>query len=208
MGTFDLGRDSKTLLSEQWLEEGEWLRACVPTWSLARFEGVPKPHPTAGQAWAAVGRFLLRIPVYLFVAWIALLFMESGADLEAPKRGRPAAFVWGGGRDSQAGSFATPALRRRGIWVLTDRRVAFLGVRARTTSRLFSEEPVRGKAHKDYRPVPIETIAEFPAAEWRYEGTVERTRTTRFRKRVKTVGKYHRVVFADGSGIDVFRRPH
>lgn len=205
-GTFDLLRDSRTLLEREWLRPQERLRKHAPTWRLVRFEGIPRPRPTAAQAAMAVGRFIVRIPLYLFLAWIIVLAMESGGgDLEKPRRRTPMVIVWGQGRDSRAGSLATPALRRRGIWALTDRRLAFLAVRARTSSKLFSTEPLRGNdAHAEYRPVPIETVAEFPADEWRYEGTVERTRTT-LRGRVKPVGRYHRIVFADGSGVDLFR---
>lgn len=49
------------------------------------------------------------------------------------------------------------------------------------------------------------TVAELPAVEWRYEGTVEHTRTTRMLKRVKTIDSYDRIVFTDGSDIDVRR---
>ncbi|HEX2143380.1 MAG TPA: hypothetical protein VHG10_02615 [Glycomyces sp.] len=205
MAAFDLRRDGKTLLEREWLQEGEWLRECAPSWRLPVFDGIPKPHPTAGQAWAAVGRFIVRIPLYLFVFWIVLLAAESGGDVGTSSSRRPATVVWGDGLATKAGGLATPALRRRGIWALTDRRVAFLGVRARTRSRLFSTAPTPGGPHEDYRPVPIETVAEFPAGEWRYEGTVERTRTTRFLKRAKPIGSYDRIVFTDGSGIDIRR---
>jgi hypothetical protein len=201
MPVFDLRRDGKTLLEREWLQEDEWLRECVPSWRLAAFDGVPKPHPTAGQAWAAVGRFIVRIPLYLFVFWIVLLIGDAGPS--SPRR--PAAVVWGDGLATRAGSLAAPALRRPGIWVLTDRRVAFLGVHARTRSRLLSAAPAPGEPHEDYRPVPIETVAEFPAEEWHYEGTVERTLTTRILKRANPIGSYDRIVFTDGSGIDILR---
>lgn len=60
MPAFDLRRDAKTLLEREWLEEGEWLRSYAPVWGFPAFDGTPKPRPTAGQAWAAVGRFLKR----------------------------------------------------------------------------------------------------------------------------------------------------
>ncbi|MCC3763886.1 hypothetical protein K3N28_12510 [Glycomyces sp. TRM65418] len=203
MPVFDLRRDGKTLLEREWLQEGEWLRECAPSWSLTAFEGIPKPYPTAGQAWAAAGRFVARLPVYLFVSWVVLLAGESGGDVGTSSPRRPAAVVWGDGLASRAGSLAAPALRRPGIWALTDRRVAFLGVRGRTRSRLLSAAPTPRGSHEGYRPAPIETVAEFPADEWAYAGTVERTRTTRLLKRTKSIGEYARIVFADGSGIDV-----
>lgn len=203
MPVFDLRRDGKTLLEREWLDEGEWLRGYAPSWGLAAFEGVPKPSLSAGQAWAAIGRFIARAPLYLFAFWIVLLVAESGGDAGTSSPRRPAAVVWGAGLTTTAGSLATSALRRPGIWALTDRRVVFLGVRVRTRSRLFSTMPTPGGPHEDYRPVPIETVAEFPVSEWRYEGTVERTRTTRSLKRTKSIGRYDRIVFADGSGIDI-----
>ncbi len=205
MPAFDLRRDGKTLLEREWLQEGEWLRGCAPAWRLAAFEGVPKPSPTAGQVGAAVGRFVARVPLYLFAFWVVLLVAESGGDAGTSSPRRPAAVVWGQGPGSRAGSLAVPALRGPGMWALTDRRVAFLGVRARTRTRLFSVAPAPGGPHEDYRAAPIETVAEFPAGEWRYEGAVERTRTTRFLKRTKVIGRYDRIVFPDGSGIDIRR---
>jgi hypothetical protein len=202
---FDLRRDGRTLLEREWLQEGEWLRSCAPAWRLPVFEGVPKPSPTAGQAWAAACRFVARVPLYLFAFWLVLLVAESDGDVGTSSPRRPAAFVRGGGPVSRAGSLAVPALRRPGLWVFTDRRVAFLGVRARTRARLFSSAPAPGGPHEGYRSVPIETVAEFPAGEWRYEGPVERVRTTRFLKRTKVVGQYDRIVFPDGSGIDIRR---
>src|SRR5690606_41852462 len=82
---------------------------------------------------------------------------------------------------------------------------ACLGVRARTRARRSGCAPAPGGPHGGDRSVPIETVAGFPAGEWHYEGPVERVRTTRFLKRTKVVGQYDRIVFPDGSGIDIRR---
>lgn len=204
---FDLRGDSRRMMEHQWLQEGEWLREYVPTWRLVRFEGLPRPYPTAGQAWAAIGRFVVRIPLYLvLVFFIVMLMSEGGGEPSGSGRKGPPVVVWGEGLQCRAGSLAVPALRRRGVWALTDRRVAFLGIRGRTYSKLFSSNPEPDAEAEEYRPVRVETVAEFPVGEWSYEGTVERTRRTRVLKRVKPAGPYHRIVFADGSGIDIRKR--
>lgn len=198
---FDLKRDGKAMLREQWLVPGERLRGYVPVWKIVELDGIPKPAPTVDQVARKTLFVISRIPIYLLIAWLLALAGDAGGA--GSSRRRPPVVIWGDGARSLAGRMVTSALRSRGIWVLTERRMAFLRIRGRTYSKLFSSDPEGGDKAEPLPPVPVEAVVEIPSTEWRYEGVVERTRRRRLTGRTRIVGRYHRIVFPDGSGLDV-----
>ncbi|WP_026928593.1 hypothetical protein [Glycomyces tenuis] len=210
--TFDLKRDARRALERGWLREGERLVEQVPVWRLPQLRGIPKPPLTFGRIARSTGRFIVRLPLYAVIGVLALAVLgEAGGDValrdstSGPKR--PAVVISGNGRESIAGRLVTAALRNRGIWVLTDRRLAFLTVRGRTYSKFFSSDPTPQDSPEDSNvQALLETVIEIPGGAYRYAGKVDGMRTTRITRRAKPTGVYHRVAFEDGSTIELRNR--
>lgn len=210
MSTFDLKRDSRRALEREWLRGGERLIEQVPVWRLPQLRGIPKPPLTFGRAARTAGRAIARLPLYAVVGALVAL-SDAGGDIavKEPTSGprRPAVVISGDGRGSIAGRLVAPSLRDRGIWALTDRRLAFLTVRGRTYSKFFSSDPApEGPAEPVDHQGALETVIEIPAGAYRYDGKVDGMRTTRVTRRAKPTGVYHRVVFEDGSAIELRSR--
>jgi hypothetical protein len=208
---FDLQLDSPGLLERQWLEPGERTIDWIPQWKLPEFEGVPRPPWTAEQVLRRVAKV-----VALTLAWIVgsvvllavLAILSDGlsggsADGSGrPKLKGPDVVLRGKGRGSVMGRLVTPELRCRGLWVFTDRRIAFVAVEGRTYGRFLSGS---GSPSTFTEPVPIRTLFEVRDTQYEYEGEVDRLRRTRILRRFKPAGVYRRIAFADGSGIDLRR---
>lgn len=207
---FDLTLDSPQMLDRQWLEPGETLTDWIPMWNLPVFEGIPKPRWTFEQIAWRVAKIL-----WLTLAWIAgsvvLLIvlaligegLDGGSgDGSSDKVKGPDVVLRGRGRESVMGRLVTPAMRGRGLWVFTNRRLAFVKVESRTYGKYLSGS---GKPSEFPQPVPIRTIIEVRDTQYRYESEVDRLRRTRILRRVKPAGVYRRVSFSDGSGVDLRR---
>ncbi|WP_205326021.1 hypothetical protein [Glycomyces sp. YM15] len=199
------------MLERQWLEPGEKTLDWISQWKLPAFDGIPKPPWTAEQVWRRIGKV-----VGLTLAWIAgsvvllivLAFLAeglSGASVDGgsgKKLKGPNVVLRGQGRDSVMGRMVTPALRCRGLWVYTNRRIAFIAVEGRTYGKFLSGS---GQPSEFTEPVPIRTLFQVREPHYRYDGEADRLRRTRFLRRFKPAGVYRRISFADGSGVDLRR---
>lgn len=209
---FDLLLDSPGLLERQWVEPGERVIDWIPQWRLPVFEGVPRPPWTAEQVLQRIAKtagLTLAWALGSVVLLIVLAILAdglSGASLGGGGSGKklkgPNVVLRGQGRDSVMGRMVTPALRCRGLWVFTDRRIAFVAVEGRTYGKLLSGN---GDPSEFTEPVPIRTLIEVRDTHYRYDGEVDRLRRTRILRRFKPAGVYRRISFADGSGIDLRR---
>ncbi|MFC3493322.1 hypothetical protein [Glycomyces rhizosphaerae] len=208
---FDLKLDSPGMLERQWLEPGERLIDWIPQWKLPAFDGIPRPPWTFEQVAWRIAKFL-----WLALAWIigsviiliVLAFLAeglSGASVDGPdgrKLKGPNVVLRGQGRESILGRMVTPALRCRGLWVFTDRRIAFIAVEGRTYGKFLSGS---GKPGEFAEPVSIRTLIEVRDNQYQYDSEVDRLRRTRILRRFKPAGVYRRIAFADGSSIDLRR---
>jgi hypothetical protein len=199
------------MLERQWLEPGERTIDWIPQWKLPVFDGVPRPSWTADQVLRRVAKVL-----WLTLAWIAgsvvllivLAFLAdglSGASVNGPggkKVKGPDVVLRGQGRESVMGRLVTPAMRCRGLWVFTNRRIAFIAVEGRTYGKILSGN---GDPSEFTGPVPIRTVIEVREPDYEFEGDVDRLRRTRILRRFKPAGVYRRISFADGSGVDLRR---
>ncbi|MEU5155345.1 hypothetical protein [Glycomyces sp. NPDC021274] len=207
---FDLQLDSPGLLERQWLEPGEKTVDWIPQWKLPEFEGVPRPPWTIEQVLRRVAKVLWLTLVWVVGSVVLLIVLAiladglSGADAggSGKKVKGPNVVLRGKGRDSVMGRLITPELRCRGLWVFTNRRIAFVAVDGRTHGKLLSGS---GDPSTFTEPVPIRTLFEVRDPQYRYEGEVDRLRRTRILRRFKPAGVYRRITFADGSGIDLRR---
>jgi len=199
------------MLERQWLEPGERTVDWIPMWKLPAFEGMPKPPWTADQVMRRIAKVM-----WLTLAWIVgsvvllivLAFLADGlSGASGGGSGRrkvkgPDVVLRGQGRESVMGRLVTPALRCRGLWVFTNRRIAFVAVEGRTHGRFLSGN---GDPSEFAEPVPIRTVIEVREPDYRFEGDVDRVRKTRILRRSKPAGVYRRITFSDGSGIDLRR---
>ncbi|THV30100.1 hypothetical protein [Glycomyces paridis] len=208
---FDLKLDGPVMLERQWLEPGERLIEWAPVWRLPELDGIAKPPWTSEQ----VARRVWKV-VWLTLAWVlgsvVLLIVLaiigdglSGASADGPsgKRKGPNVVLRGGGGDSIMGRLVTPALRCRGVWAFTNRRIAFVEVTGRTYGRFLSGS---GEPSDFEGPWPVRTLVEVREGGYEYEGAVDRMRCTRILRRFKPAGVYRRITFADGSGVDLRKR--
>jgi hypothetical protein len=208
---FDLTLDSPGMLERQWLEPGERTIDWIPQWKLPAFDGVPKPPWTIDQVLRRVAKV-----IWLTLAWIVgsvvllivLAYLADGLSVasasgpEGKKVKGPDVVLRGQGRQSVMGRLVTPALRCRGLWVFTNRRIAFIAVGGRTYGRILSG---KGDPSEFTVPVPISTVIEVREPDYEFEGDVDRQRRIRILRRLKPAGVYRRISFADGSGVDLRR---
>ncbi|MEV3938312.1 hypothetical protein AB0K52_20340 [Glycomyces sp. NPDC049804] len=208
---FDLKLDSKGMLERQWLEPEERLIDWIPQWKLPDFEGIPKPPWTSEQVVRRTAKIAWLTLVWIVGSVVLLIVLSfiaeglSGADGGSgggKKLKGPNVVLHGEGRDSMLGRMATPGLRSRGLWVFTNRRLAFLVVEGRTYGKFLSGS---GKPSEFDQPVPVRTVLEVRDARYEFEGDVDRLRRTRILRRFKPAGVYRRITFADGSGVDLRR---
>ncbi|THV41628.1 hypothetical protein [Glycomyces buryatensis] len=181
---FDFERDAQSLIRRQWLGAGERLRVCAPVRKPIEFDGIPKPPPTPGQVARGTLRVLGWTLLWMLFFWILAILEANDVNYGGSRHRQRSIVIWGKGSESQAGRIVSSAMRSRGIWVLSDRRFAFLKVDAKSQG------------------IQVETVAAAPATAWRYSGLVDRTKRGRLTGRYRVQGRYHRIVFPDGSGID------
>lgn len=206
---FDLQLDSQAMLERQWLEPGETLIDWIPLWKFPTLEGIPKPPWSFEQIvlriakilWLTLAWILGSVVLLLILAAIGDGFNAGGGDASSKIKG-PNVVLRGQGRESVMGRMVTPELRSRGLWVFTNRRLAFVKVESRTYGKFLSGS---GKPSEFPEPVPIRTVLEVRDTNYTYEGEVDRFRRTRFLRRFKPAGVYRRINFADGSGVDLRR---
>lgn len=204
---FSLRTDIEPLLRERWLRPGERLfniRPVEDTGTAPGLEGF-SPQRTGGQRFLRVLGYIGLALLFVLLVPILVYALEGlgGAEDDAKdSRKRRPVYAWGGA-GSAAARAVLPTLKRTGVWVLTDQRLAFVAVRGKTTALAPHET---GESDRLPDSVEIETPVELAADRYTYQGTVGRTRTSAVLRREKPVGTYHRVAFADGSGIDVRQR--
>ncbi|RRR99452.1 hypothetical protein [Glycomyces terrestris] len=207
----DLTRDAPRVL-QHWLRPDERLIEAAPVWGLPALDGIPKPPLTGDQlgrrTLKVVGLTLLWIVGSVVVLIVLVLLADGlgggGGESGGTRTKGPAVVLHGKGSGSVAGRLVTPALRRRGWWVFTNRRVAFVAPTGPSHAKFWSGS---GPETELDGPVPVATVVEVGDTAYTYEGDVDRVRHTRILRRRKPAGLYKRVRFADGSGID-FRRRH
>ncbi|MCD0442426.1 hypothetical protein LO763_02150 [Glycomyces sp. A-F 0318] len=205
---FSLRTDVEPLLRERWLRPGERLLDFRPVEDTGTAPGLRgfSPPRTAGQRFLRVLGYIGLALLFVLIVPILVYALEGlgGAedDTKDSRKRRPL-YAWGDGAGSAAAQAVLPTLRCTGVWVLTDQRLAFVAVQGKTTLTAPHET---GEADRLPRPVEIETPVALPSHRYAYEGKVERTRTTALLRREKPVGTYHRIAFADGSGIDMRHR--
>ena len=208
---FDLKLDSPGMLDRQWLEPGERLIDWIPQWKLPVFEGLPRPPWTAEQVLRRVAKVVLLTLAWVVGSVVLLAVLAVVADSlsgagggggSGSKLKGPDVVLRGQGRQSVLGRMVTPALRCRGLWVFTDRRIAFIAVEGRTYGKFLSGSGKRGEFTE---AVPIRVLVEARDTQYTFEGDVDRLRRTRVLRRFKPAGVYRRITFADGSGIDLRR---
>lgn len=206
--TFSLRSDVNDLLTDHWLRPGERLLSFRPidaNGTKPGLSGIPLPRSAGG--------LLRRILFYIGLALLFILLIpiliyalegigESGDDGEDTRRRRPL-YAWGNGRESAASRAVVPTLKRTGIWVLTNERLAFLALNGSTTA---ISKHATGESHLEAGPIEVEPLVEVTADRYSYEGRVERMHITWLLKRHKPVGAYYRVAFTDGSGVDLRNR--
>lgn len=203
----DLARDAERVLAAGWLEPGERILEWTPSWKLPAAEGIPKPPwPSLPKRIAEVaGLVLLWIAGSVVVLVLFLLLADglSGGEDGSGKRARgPAVVLHGKGSGSAMGRLAVPGLRRRGWWVFTNRRIAFVAPDARSHAKFWSGS---GPETELDGPVPLDTVLQVREGGYTCD-EAHRTRTTRILRRTKPAGLYRRILFGDGSGIDLRRR--
>lgn len=207
MAIFDLKRDTVAMLRGQWLEEGESIVAWTPVWRLPALDGIPAPAVPLGHALRVTARIVAKTPLYAIIGVFALWALgESGGDIGSGGSKGPAVVIRGSGRDSMAGRLVTSALRARGVWVLTDRRLAFVAIGGWVYSKAFSSNPSPSETERSLPPVPHETVFYARSGAYQYDGVRRRTRQTRLTRREKPAGHYHVVSFTDGSTVELRRR--
>ncbi|MEU6246664.1 hypothetical protein [Glycomyces sp. NPDC047010] len=205
----DLKRDAKRVLQENWLHPGERLLEPVPVWKLPALDGVPAPPWSAAQlakqVAKTVGLVLLWVVFSVVVAIVFVALAEGitggGSSGKTKRIKGPGVVLRGSGAGSMMARLVTPALRRKGWWVLTDRRLAFVAV-GRSYTKFWSGS---GPETKIDGPVPLETVLEIPRDRYTYDED-HRFRKTRILRRTKPAGLYRRISLADGSGVDLRRR--
>lgn len=208
---FDLMLDSKGMLERQWLEPEERLIDWIPQWKLPVFDGIPKPNWTPEQvvrrtakvAWLSLAWIVGSVVMLIVLSFIAEgLSGADGGSGSGKKLKGPNVVLRGQGRESEMGRMVTPGLRERGLWVFTNRRLAFVMVEGRTYGKFLSGS---GKTSEFDQPVPVRTVLEVRDKHYEFEGDVDRLRRTRILRRFKPAGVYRRITFADGSGVDLRR---
>ncbi|GIG71147.1 hypothetical protein [Phytomonospora endophytica] len=188
---FDVARDARWVLHEQWLRPGEGLEAFAGVTRARAYTDVPglAEDGRPESAW-----ILRAIKAVLRVAGIMFVLALIGDGQPPGRRRRNArAVVRGPGPDCEAVRIARPGPVATGVWALSDQRLAFLEV----DEVPGTEIATTGGYHKP-APVTVKPRVEVPANAFRYEGVVDLPE-----QRGKPSGKYHRVVFGDGSGVDI-----
>lgn len=193
---FDVTRDCRWALQKEWLNQQEQLIAYAGVDLGKTYVEVPG-HYRDGRPY---GNLIIKsikalgwgIVYGLFFWLIADNYSGRSVDREAPP-----VVVWGSSSVSQA--LPTGLYQARGVWAISDARIAFLQIEDTTTS---TEHSTDG----GMKPSPVRLTPIFEAKDFRYRGRIERSRHTRFTKQLKWSAEFHRVVLNDGSGVDLLVR--
>ncbi|MFC4335062.1 hypothetical protein [Salininema proteolyticum] len=184
MHELDLRTHGRELVERQWLLPGERIIVAAPSWRLPRLHGISKPRTDFSdhvrETSANVRRFVRIVVEEAFFAKSTGNAMRIFIKPDV---------VITGHDDAEAAEAVINYLRLSGLWVLTDRRLAYLVPDGQVKSRRRSGLPDNADlpAPED---VALSTAAEFDADRYRYAG-------------LQSAGQYHLVEFPDGSTIEL-----
>ena len=197
---FDLVRDARWVLEKQWLKEDERLIAYAAVRAEQTCVEVSGYRPNGRPSGNVIIRVLRGIGTGIVYGLFFWLIAENYSG-QTVNRKAPAVIVWG---TAPRPLSLPPKLDvfDHGIWVLTDKRIAFLQIDQ-------ASEAVHSKQENTLKPVPVELVSIMEHGAVTYKGKIERTQHTRIRKRLKWKEEFYRSELNDGSGVDILvRRPH
>lgn len=188
---YDLREDARSLVTGQWLRDGERLRTFAPTGRgnyRSEIRGYPSP---AWRALTVVGWSALKV-----VSPVGILAGGTPYWNEIRRfEGEPPPLVaFGDGRRCRAAEVLGSGPHRSGIWALSHERFGFAG--DRKMSERSGPHPKALRRSGDLFVV-LENVIDVPSTEFEFEGQVRRGSR-------ETV--YVRIRFHDGSGIDIRSR--
>jgi len=188
---FEPVRDARWVLHEHWLRPGEGLDIYAGVTRVRCYTEVPGLLDDGGVPPVWIVRALKAVARVVGIVFVLALL----GDGQPPgKRWRNArAVVRGPGPDCEAVRITRPGPIGMGVWALSDQRLALLEV----AELPGADHATTGGYHKP-APVAVTSLFEVPASAFRHEGVVDLPQS-----RGKPSGKYHRVVFPDGSGVDI-----
>lgn len=185
--SYDLHEDARSLLTGQWLREGERLRGFAPS-NRGNYKSEIRGHPSA--AWKTM----------TVVGWAALkLVSPVGLLTGAPYwneirrfEGRPPGLVaFGDGKECEAARLLGTGPHHSGLWVLSHDRFGYAADRRVSTRRGLPP----GAQEWSNAVVLLDNLIDVPSARFTFEGEVERKGSV-----------YLRIRFRDGSGVDIYNR--
>ena len=196
-----LPKDANRVITETWLQPGESVITYCPSRGHTFYFDIPgRKHN--GKHWWPTWKDALYFPVYLLgicVIIVLSLLLQGNPSGPNPRKKLPGFFAWGKERDCQAALVGVGDNDGHGLWVLTDRRLGLLTVNpTRSQRRRLSADSPRSPHEWD---VLVHT--EVPGREFTYQGPVVRNRPYRRESKQKQLGKFHRIMFRDGSTMDV-----
>lgn len=196
---FDLTRDCRWVLEKQWLKDGEQLIAYSAVEEGQTLVEIPGHYrdgrPHGNPLWRLVKGVGWAVVYALFFWLIAESYSGSSID-----RAAPPAIVWGDSATPRVLPRNLPTITR-GIWVMTDSRVALLQVDD-------VADGIETVSDNGVKPAPVRLTPVLEVRDFTYRGQIERSRHTRFTKRLRWTEEFHRADCSDGSGVDMLvRRP-
>lgn len=196
-----LPKDAHRVIAESWLQPGESVITYRSTHSHTFYFDVPG-RKRNGKRWWPTWRDALYFPVYLLrilLMIVLTLLLEGDPSGPNPRKRYTGFFAWGKERDCQAALIGVGDNDVHGLWILTDRRLALLTVNpTRSQQRRLSADSL----HPD-QPWDVLVHTEVPGREFTYQGRVVRHRPYRRQNKQKELGNFHRIVFRDGSTMDI-----
>ncbi|MCD0445712.1 hypothetical protein LO763_19065 [Glycomyces sp. A-F 0318] len=184
---YDLYEDARSLVTGQWLREGERLRGFAAT-KRGNYQSDIRGHPSAAwKAMTAAGWAAAKL--------LSPLGLLTGAPYwNAVRRfeGRPPGLVaFGDGKGCEAARLLGTGPHREGVWVLSHDRFGYAAERRAAPG---PGHPPGALVRSD-TVVLLDKVIEVPSARFAFEGDVEREGAV-----------YLRIRFRDGSGVDLYNR--
>jgi hypothetical protein len=185
---YDLREDARSLVTGQWLRDGERLRTFAPT-GRGNYRSEIRGYPSfAWRALTVAGWSALKLVSPVGIVTGGVPYWNEIRRFEGDP---PPVIAFGDGRRCRAAQVLGSGPRRSGVWVLSHERFGFGADR-----RVSEKDGPHPKALKRTRDtlVVLENVIDVPSTEFDFEGRVKRgSRET----------GYLRIRFHDGSGIDI-----